>query len=97
MKIITDLKKNKKYVTSKDVITMLNKKTNMDIIVKQLNMIDDEYTREDVGTDVLIDATELVMKYERSDQRKFLETIGRTIDDIVFVYKWEEEDEKIVF
>jgi hypothetical protein len=97
MKIITDLKKNKKYVTSKDVITMLNKKTNMDIIVKQLNMIDNEYTREDVGTDVLIDATELVMKYERSDQRKFLETIGRTIDDIVFVYKWEEEDEKIVF
>jgi hypothetical protein len=60
-------------------------------------MIDNEYTREDVGTDVLIDATELVMKYERSDQRKFLETIGRTIDDIVFVYKWEEEDEKIVF
>ena len=81
MKIITDLKKNKKYVTSKDVITMMNKKDNMDIIVKQLKMIDDEYTREDVGTEVLEDATELLMKYERSDQRKFLETIGRTIDE----------------
>ena len=93
---ITELKKNKKYVTSKDVITMMNKKDNMDIIVKQLKMIDDEYTREDVGTEVLEDATELLMKYERSDQRKFLETIGRTIDEDWLIYRWEDDDEKIV-
>ena len=93
---ITEPKKNKKYVTSKDVITMMNKKDNMDIIVKQLKMIDDEYTREDVGTEVLEDGTELLMKYERSDQRKFLETIGRTIDEDWLIYRWEDDDEKIV-
>jgi len=93
---VTELKKNKKYVTSKDVITMMKNKVNMDNIVKQLKNIDDKYTREDVGTETLAEATGWFLKYERSDQEKFLETIGRTTTEDWLWQTWEQEDEKIV-
>ena len=93
---ITELKKKKKYVTSNDLITMMKKSVNMDEIVKQLNKIDDEYTREDVGSEVLENATKLFFKYERSDQEKFLETVGRTTTEDWLIQTWDQEDEKIV-
>jgi hypothetical protein len=93
---INQVKKDNKYVTAEDIIKMMENKVSMKEIERQLRKIDDESTREDIGIEVLEDATELFFKYNRDDQQIFLDNTGVSYDHPWILDRWEEEDERLV-
>lgn len=93
---IVQVKKINKYVTAEDIIIMMKNKVDMKEIIKQLMNIDDESTREDVGIEALMDETKWFFKYNRSDQERFLNFIGKSINEVWLIDRWTEDDEHIV-
>lgn len=93
-----EFKKNKQYTTPEQVLSMLRRKEDMRKIIKNLMMIDDDFEREEVGTQALEndDFMKLFKKYTRKEQAHFLESIGRSTTEDWFISNWIEEDEKIV-
>ena len=95
---MVEFKNKNTYITPQRIGTMLNNKVNMDEIVIQIRKINDESTREEVGEEVIEKESyvESLMIYKRIDQEKFLEAIGRTIDEGWLRTIWREQDEEIV-